>query len=71
MLYSVKQASHKKIHTGQSQLCEVPAGVRSLETESRMAVDRCWGRERLRFFVVVVHGYRASVLQEDKSSGDW
>ena len=71
MLHSVRQASHEKIDTGQSQLCEVPAGVRSLETESRMAVDRCWGRERSGFFFVVVHGYRASVLQEDKSSGDW
>ena len=51
----------------------MPRVVKLIETESRIAVTRGWGRgmgSSCFILLILFNGYRVSVLQDDQSPGD-
>lgn len=58
-------ASHKHTNTVRFYLGEVPRGVRVIETENRGGLRRAGNGE------MVFHGYRCSVIQDEKGSRAW
>ena len=60
-------ASRKKTNTLWFHLCEVLGIAKFVHAEKRMVVTKGWGRGKGEF---LFSGYRVSVLQEEKSSGD-
>lgn len=44
----MKSASHQKTNTIWFHLCDVPREIEVIDKESRMVVDRGWGKEKKR-----------------------